>query len=248
MRWIAAWTRPPKGSSRCAHGSSCPGRPSRARCRGDRQRGHRGDRPGQPVFSSNSFETEEATDAYLSEHANAPYSTLASILLSGRVTPWRARGMSGLLGKTIRDPGYLKTCSRAPSYGRTSPRQWRITTSTRSYTPPSITPADPDRAGRRDEPDPADDYGLGDNRLLSPVTGYPALTVPAGFTEGRTAVGSSCWGVRSPRRCCSGSGMRSSRRRGIGGRRGRLRRWVRAVTVGDGGRCGCGDRRLSSGG
>ena len=60
------------------------------------------------VFGLNSFETEEATDAYLAEHEHAPYKTLASILLTGRVTPWRARGMAGLLGKTIRDPGYLE--------------------------------------------------------------------------------------------------------------------------------------------
>ena len=36
---------------------------------------------------------------------------------------------------------------------------------------------------------PADDYGLGDNRLLSPLTGWPALTVPAGFTPTGLPIG-----------------------------------------------------------
>lgn len=31
-------------------------------------------------------------------------------------------------------------------------------------------------------PRPVDGYGLGDNRGLSPTLGFPALTVPAGFT------------------------------------------------------------------
>ena len=38
-------------------------------------------------------------------------------------------------------------------------------------------------------PSPRDDYGLGDNRPLSPVLGFPALTVPAGFTEAGLPVG-----------------------------------------------------------
>ncbi len=38
-------------------------------------------------------------------------------------------------------------------------------------------------------PEPADDYGLGDNRGLSPAIGFPALTVPAGFTTDELPVG-----------------------------------------------------------
>ena len=142
-----------------------------------------------PVFSSNWFETEEATDDYLAEHANAPYRTLASILLTGRVTPWRARGMGGLLGKTVRDPGYL-----AYLLARDQIRQ-DVAMAMAEYDldvlvyatfdhPPTLIAEDAET-----NPTPADDYGLGDNRLLSPITGYPALTVPAGFTPDGLPVG-----------------------------------------------------------
>ena len=38
-------------------------------------------------------------------------------------------------------------------------------------------------------PEPEDSYGLGDNRGLSPAIGFPALTVPAGFTTDGLPVG-----------------------------------------------------------
>ena len=38
-------------------------------------------------------------------------------------------------------------------------------------------------------PNTRDDYALGNNRYLSPVTGFPALTVPAGFTVDNLPVG-----------------------------------------------------------
>ena len=38
-------------------------------------------------------------------------------------------------------------------------------------------------------PAPNDRYALGDNRSLSPLTGFPALTVPAGFTDDGLPVG-----------------------------------------------------------
>ena len=37
--------------------------------------------------------------------------------------------------------------------------------------------------------DPDDGYGKGDNRNLSPAIGFPALTVPAGFTSDGLPVG-----------------------------------------------------------
>ncbi len=141
------------------------------------------------VFGLNSFETEEATDAYLAEHDHAPYKTLASILLSGRVTPWRARGMAGLLGKTTRDPGYLEYL-----LARDRIRE-NVLVAMAEHDLDALVHATFDHAptliahDAETNPAPADDYGLGDNRLISPITGFPALTVPAGFTPEGLPVG-----------------------------------------------------------
>ncbi|WP_419167907.1 amidase [Candidatus Palauibacter sp.] len=141
------------------------------------------------VFGLNSYETEEATDAYLADLPDAPHRTLASILLSGRVNPWRARGMADLLGKTTRDPGYLEYL-----LAREQVRQDVIATMAEHdldalvYAtfdhPPDLIAEDVET-----NPAPADRYALGDNRSLSPLTGFPALTVPAGFTPDGLPVG-----------------------------------------------------------
>ena len=141
------------------------------------------------VFGSNVYETEGATDDYLSEHANAPYKTLASILLSGRVTPWRAAGMSGLLGKSTTDPGYLEYL-----LGRDRIRR-DVLVAMANHDLDALVYATFDHPATliaqdaETNPAPADQYGLGDNRLLSPITGFPALTVPAGFTPEGLPVG-----------------------------------------------------------
>ena len=141
------------------------------------------------VFGMNSYETEEATDAYLAEHEHAPYKTLASILLTGRVTPWRARGMAGLLGKTMRDPGYLEYLLardriRQDVLVAMAEHDLDALVHATFDHPPTLIALDAET-----NPTPADDYGLGDNRLISPITGFPALTVPGGFTPDGLPVG-----------------------------------------------------------
>ena len=141
------------------------------------------------VYSMNSHETEAATDAYLAELDGAPYTTLRSILLSGRVTPWRARGLAGSLGKTTRDPGYLahmlaRDRVRQDVYQVMAAHGLDALVHATFDHPPSLIAPDVET-----NPAPADDYGLGDNRLLSPVLGFPALTVPAGFTPDGLPVG-----------------------------------------------------------
>ena len=141
------------------------------------------------VYSMNSHETEAATDAYLAEHANAPYQTLRSILLSGRVTPWRASGLAGSLGKTTRDPGYhaymlARDQIRQDVYQVMADHNLDAFVHATFDHPPSLIALDAET-----NPSPADDYGLGDNRLLSPVLGFPALTVPAGFTADGLPIG-----------------------------------------------------------
>ncbi len=141
------------------------------------------------VFSMNAHETEAATDAYLAQLDDPPHATLRSILLSGEVTPWRATGLAGSLGKTTRDPGYLayllaRDQIRRDVYQVMADLDLDALTHATFDHPPSLIAPDVET-----NPAPADDYGLGDNRLLSPLTGFPALTVPAGFTPDGLPIG-----------------------------------------------------------
>ena len=129
----------------------------------------------------NNFETERAMDDYLSEHANAPIGTLGEILLSGVVIPWRARGMMGSVGKTTEDPGYLEVIRKRETLRQSVLKVMAdealdvIVYATFDHQPTLIA------SDVETNPTPADEYGRGDNRGLSPAIGFPALTVPAGF-------------------------------------------------------------------
>jgi amidase len=128
----------------------------------------------------NNFETEQATDDYLAEHPNSPVSTLSEILRSGVVTPWRAHGMMGVVGKTTDDPGYLVVIQKREALRRSVLNVMAdesldaIVHATFDHQPTLIA---------------SDGYGWGDNRGLSPAIGFPALTVPAGFTTDDLPVG-----------------------------------------------------------
>jgi len=137
----------------------------------------------------NSFETERAMNDYLSEHSNAPVTTLGEILLSGVVIPWRARGMMGAVGKTTDDPGYLEVIRKRETLRQNVLKVMAdhaldaIVYATFDHQPTLIAP------DAETNPNPEDGYGRGDNRGLSPAIGFPALTVPAGFTTDQLPVG-----------------------------------------------------------
>ena len=137
----------------------------------------------------NSFETERAMDDYLSEHSNAPITSLGEILLSGVVIPWRARGMMGSVGKTTDDLGYLEVIQKRETLRQNVLKVMAdqaldaIVYATFDHQPTLIAP------DAETNPEPEDDYGLGSNRALSPAVGFPALTVPAGFTTDQLPVG-----------------------------------------------------------
>ena len=59
------------------------------------------------MYVTNNFETERAMNAYLADHPNAPDKNLRDILLSGVVTPWRARGLINVVGRSTDDHAYL---------------------------------------------------------------------------------------------------------------------------------------------
>lgn len=138
---------------------------------------------------SNDYETEQATDSYFRQHPNAPVKTLKEIVLTGKMVPWRAASMMGYIGKTTNDPGYLRVLQ-----GREAQRVAvlkimadqkldAIIYATYDH-PPTVIPADV-----MTNPKVRDGYGRGDNRGLSPSIGFPALTVPAGFTPDTLPVG-----------------------------------------------------------
>ena len=70
----------------------------------------------QATYVRNNFETEEATDAYLAGLPEAPVRTLRDILLAGRVTPWRAKGLMSVVGRSTADSGLSAGSPRAGAY------------------------------------------------------------------------------------------------------------------------------------
>ena len=147
--------------------------------------------PGLEIVRTigNNFETERAMDDYLAEHSNAPISTLSEILLSGVVIPWRASSMMGAVGKTTDDPGYLEVIQKRETLRRSVLKVMAdqaldaIVYATFDHQTTLIA------LDAETNPSPLDEYGWGDNRGLSPAIGFPALTVPAGFTSDQLPVG-----------------------------------------------------------
>lgn len=137
----------------------------------------------------NDFETEQATDAYLAQHPGAPVKTLKEILLAGKVNPWRARQLIDLVGKRTTDPGYLTVMQQRAAL-RTAVLKAMADAKVDAVLYATYdAPPTPIAADVLTNPRPADAYGRGDNRGLSPTIGFPAITVPAGFTSDSLPVG-----------------------------------------------------------
>lgn len=138
---------------------------------------------------SNDFETEQATDAYLAQHPEAPVKTLKEILLAGKVNPWRARQMIDLVGKRTTDPGYLTVIQQRAAL-RTAVFKAMADAGLDAVIYATYdAPPTPIAEDVLTNPRTADAYGRGDNRGLSPAIGFPAITVPAGFTSDSLPVG-----------------------------------------------------------
>ena len=143
----------------------------------------------QATYVRNSFETEEATDAYLAELPEAPMRSLREILLAGRVNPWRARGLMNVVGRSTAEHEYLpvlharERLRRAVLAAMADHDLDALVYATFDHQTTVIAP------DVLTNPNPEDGYARGNNRYLSPVIGFPALTVPAGLTDDGLPVG-----------------------------------------------------------
>jgi Asp-tRNA(Asn)/Glu-tRNA(Gln) amidotransferase A subunit family amidase len=140
------------------------------------------------AYNGNVFETEAAVNAYLATHSNAPVNTLREILLTGKVIPSRVKALMDTVGKSTDDPGYVQVQRIVES------TRQLVLTLMADHNLDAIVYATFDHQPAFIPSDvltrPAiDDDRLGSNRLLSPILGFPAMTVPAGFTTDGLPVG-----------------------------------------------------------
>jgi Asp-tRNA(Asn)/Glu-tRNA(Gln) amidotransferase A subunit family amidase len=139
-------------------------------------------------YEDNVFETEQAINKYLAEHPNAPVKTLREILMSGKVVPSRVRTLMNSVGKSTEDPGYLQVLRGVEDTRRVvlglmaDHRLDALVYATFDHQPVEIGPDDMTNPL-------VETSGIGNNRRLSPVLGFPAMTVPAGFTTDGLPVG-----------------------------------------------------------
>jgi len=139
-------------------------------------------------YDGNIFETEPATNKYLSGHPNAPFKTLRDILLSGKVVPSRVRVLMNSIGRSTEDPGYLQIMLSVEDTRQVvlaimaNSKLDALVYATFDHQPVEI-PSDALTNPMLDT------TGIGNNRRLSPILGFPAMTIPAGFTSDGLPVG-----------------------------------------------------------
>jgi len=139
-------------------------------------------------YDGNVFETEQAVNAYLAQHPNAPMKTFRDILLSGKVVPSRVRVLMPSVGRSPEDSAYLPILRSVQETRQlvfsvmADQRLDALVYATFDHPPAEI--------GSDDMTNPSlETTGVGSNRRLSPILGFPAMSVPAGFTPDGLPVG-----------------------------------------------------------
>lgn len=141
------------------------------------------------ITKTNDFEQEAAMDKYLAEHPNAPAKTLKEIILSGKVVPYTANKLQRSVGKSVHDSGYLAVLLAAEELRQAVLKVMAdhkldaLVYATFDHQPTVIPP------DLLTNPKSKDKYSLGANRGLSSDIGFPAITVPAGFSSDALPVG-----------------------------------------------------------
>ena len=141
------------------------------------------------IYGKNTFETEQAINAYLEGLPDAPVSSLREILLTGKVTPWRASDLMDAVGQSTQDAGYLEFMLT-----REQIRQSVLTVMADARLDALVYPTFDHQptliaSDALTNSETEDAYGRGNNRRLSSLTAFPAITVPAGFTADGLPVG-----------------------------------------------------------
>jgi amidase len=133
-------------------------------------------------------ETEEAVNAYLTQLPNPPITSFAEIADSPLITPIGRAIFRNSVGKTPSDLAYLKAQQAREKLRQTLLKVMAdnhldaVAYATNDHEPQLI----PDDILTN----PNANRGIsGSNRSLSPMIGFPALTVPAGFTSMKLPVG-----------------------------------------------------------
>jgi Asp-tRNA(Asn)/Glu-tRNA(Gln) amidotransferase A subunit family amidase len=136
-----------------------------------------------------SFEAEQAIDSYLAKHSNAPVKTVREILLTGKILPWRATQLMSNVGRSKGELTYLhvllakEETKQSVLKAMADNKLDALVYGTFDHQPTLIPP------DVLTNPNTPDEEGLGGNRRLSPILGFPAMTVPAGFTRDGLPVG-----------------------------------------------------------
>ena len=128
-------------------------------------------------------ETEAAINAYLDQHPDSPVTSLREIAVSDLVTPRRLYSHLGALNRSTDDLEYMRAMA-----AREELRQLLLHIMAENELDafvyatfdhsPALIPHD-----IMTNLDAEDEYSKGSNRSLSPAVGFPALSVPAGFTS-----------------------------------------------------------------
>ena len=143
----------------------------------------------EKVYDSNVYETEAAMNNYLASHPGVPFKTLRDILLSGLVVPSRARTLMMTVGRSVDDLGYLQLLklqeeTRQIVLALMADQKLNVLMYATFDHQPDIIADDV-----MTRPIVAGAVGLGNNRRLASILGFPAMTVPAGFTSDGMPVG-----------------------------------------------------------